>query len=67
MDEIIESCYSKAKKLMADNRARLDLIAKQLREKETLEGEELDRLFNWAKEKPQKTGQEEDKTQEALF
>jgi len=67
VDEIIESCYSKAKKLMADNRARLDLIAKQLREKETLEGEELNRLFNWAKEKPQKTGQEEDKTQEALF
>ena len=42
---IINKCYDKAKDLITKNKSKLDNIAKELREKETLEGEDLERLL----------------------
>ncbi|MCX5749651.1 MAG: ATP-dependent zinc metalloprotease FtsH [Candidatus Saganbacteria bacterium] len=42
---IINACHEKAKKLLIKNREKLTAIAKDLREKETLEGEHLDKYF----------------------
>ena len=46
VQEIINTAYETALQLLTDNRERLDILARALIEKETLEGEELDRLFN---------------------
>ena len=45
---IIDECYEKARKVILENRDKLDKIAAALREKETLEGEELEALLNEA-------------------
>jgi len=42
---IVEECYERAKSLLQDNRHVLDAIANRLLEKETIDGEELDRLL----------------------
>ncbi|MCX5726593.1 MAG: hypothetical protein NT030_05395 [Candidatus Saganbacteria bacterium] len=42
---IINECYDKAKDLITKNKSKLDNIAKELREKETLEGEDLKKLL----------------------
>jgi cell division protease FtsH len=42
---IIDQCYQRAKELLTKNRAKLEEVAKTLREKETLVGEELEELF----------------------
>ncbi|MEK7377251.1 MAG: cell division protein FtsH, partial [Candidatus Margulisiibacteriota bacterium] len=67
VDGIISVCYITAKKLIAENKSKLELIAKQLREKETLEGEELDRLFNGIKAKEVQVDKSTSENQEALF
>jgi len=43
---IIELCHEKAKKLLTASRVKMEKLAKVLLEKETLEGKELEDLFN---------------------
>ena len=43
---IIETCHNKAKKLMSSNKDKVQKLAKKLKEKETLEGRELEDIFN---------------------
>lgn len=43
---IIREAYANAIKLLSDNRAKLEQLANALLEKETLEGDELDKVFN---------------------
>jgi len=43
---IIDHAYQVAKKILMDNRGKLDQIARRLIEVETLEGDELHRVFN---------------------
>lgn len=45
INNIIMSCYEKAKRLLLKNKDKLLQISKDLREKETIEGEELDKYF----------------------
>lgn len=49
VEKIIESAYNRAKELLIKNRSKLKKIAKNLLEKETLEGEELDSLLKGVK------------------
>lgn len=42
--KIIDGCFQRAKKLLRDNKEKLDLVAAQLIKKETLEGEEFEAL-----------------------
>ena len=44
--DIIDNCYSKAKELLSKNQNKLNDIAKVLMEKETLEGEDLEKIFS---------------------
>lgn len=44
--KIIDSCLEKAKKILTENRQKLDAVVKALLEKETLEGEEFLKLIN---------------------
>ena len=46
MNAIIIGCYDDAKKILEENKDKLDLMSQLLIEKETIEGEELDRLLN---------------------
>jgi len=46
---IIDTAYTKAKELLTKNKRKLKKIAKNLIERETLEGAELDMLLNGAK------------------
>jgi cell division protease FtsH len=43
---LVENCYKQAKGMLSTHREFLDEIAKVLLDKEVLEGEELDRIFN---------------------
>lgn len=47
--EIVESAYSKAKDILTKNKSKLKKIARNLIERETLEGKELDDLLNGVK------------------
>src|SRR3989344_1997600 len=47
--KIIDEGYKKAKEILSKNRAKLDLVAKTLLEKETLERDEFERLVGPAK------------------
>ncbi len=49
VEKIIENAYSRAKELLVKNKSKLKKIAKNLLEKETLEGEELDSLLKGVK------------------
>lgn len=51
INSIIEYCHEKAKKMILENKEKLIEIAKELREKETLEGEDFDRYFTGIKPK----------------
>lgn len=42
---IITECHDRAKKILAENRSKLETIAKKLIEKETLEGDDLEGTF----------------------
>lgn len=43
--KIVETCFARAQKILSEKRDKLDLIATQLVQKETLEGAELRRLL----------------------
>lgn len=43
---IVESCHAKARELLTNHRDALDRIVERLKEKETLEGQELEELLN---------------------
>ncbi len=43
---IIETCQKRAKKVLMANRSKLEIIAKKMKEVETLEGDELEKVFN---------------------
>jgi len=49
---IIDEAYAKAKKILNENRGKLKLIADKLFTKETLEGKDLEKLFNAKVAKP---------------
>jgi cell division protease FtsH len=46
VNRLIENAYSTAKRILTENRVKLVQLAERLMVKETLEGEELDALFN---------------------
>jgi cell division protease FtsH len=43
---IIDVCHTKAKKILSANKTNLIVIAKKMKEVETLEGKELEKVFN---------------------
>lgn len=43
--EIINDCFEKAKKIIKENKEKLDLVAKELLQKETLEGDEFEEIL----------------------
>lgn len=53
---IISECYRKAEKILMENKEKLQSIARVLIEKETLEGEELDKILNNYNEQNQNNG-----------
>ncbi|MDH7479744.1 MAG: ATP-dependent zinc metalloprotease FtsH [Syntrophomonadaceae bacterium] len=48
--QIIDNCYQKAKEILENNRPRLELVARALMEKETLEGPEFEELMRRGEE-----------------
>ena len=50
--DIIMGCYEKTKKLLTDNKGKLELLAKKLEEEEVLEGEQVLELLNIEKKRP---------------
>ncbi len=44
--KIIDSCYEKAKEIIINNKDKMNIIVKELLERETLSGEEFANLFN---------------------
>ena len=44
--KIIDSCYEKAKEIIINNKDKMNIIVKELIERETLSGEEFKNLFN---------------------
>ncbi len=55
---IVDACYDKAVQLLGDNRAIMDRIVQVLLEKETISGDELDRLMKGESEPPALTSDE---------
>ena len=49
---IIMESYEKAKKLLNDNKGKLELLSKKLEEEEVLEGEQVLELLNIEKKRP---------------
>ena len=49
---IIDDCYSKAKKLLEDNRDKLDIMAETLLEYETIDRGQIDDIMNGRKPRP---------------
>ena len=45
-NKAIVECYGEARKILNQNRSKLDLIAKELIEKETIEGKDFEKLMN---------------------
>ena len=45
--ELIDRARDRSRSLLAANREKLDLLAQRLREHETIEGDELKRIFAW--------------------
>ena len=63
VNKIIDECFQEAKRLLLENRDRLNLLAKTLREKEVLDGEEVKKLLGFEekkKEEKQKTKDTDD-------
>ena len=42
--KIIDECFDRAKKILSENKEKLDLVAQELIEKETLDGSEFEEL-----------------------
>ena len=52
VQKIIEEAYKRAKKLLEENKDKLDLLSSALLEREVLDGEEVKKIVGWkAKEK----------------
>ncbi len=49
---IIAACYEKTKKLLNENRDKLELLAKKLEEEEVLDGDQVLKLLNIEKKRP---------------
>ncbi len=49
--KIISHCFENARKILRENREKLDLVTKELLEKETLEGDEFEKLVGPKKDK----------------
>lgn len=49
--KIIDSCFVRARKILKEEKDKLDLVAKELLEKETLEGDEFEKLVGPKKDK----------------
>lgn len=49
--KIIEKCFENARKILKENQEKLDLVAENLLEKETLEGDEFEKLVGPKKDK----------------
>ncbi len=62
VNAVIKKCYDHAKRLLAEHKDKLTAIAKEIRERETLEGEDLDKYFTDVIPEPPK--QEEDGSKE---
>jgi cell division protease FtsH len=64
---IIDSCYAKAREIIAENRSLLDKIAAILLERETLDGQEFEALVNGEElpGKPEKKGEEGENVSES--
>jgi len=45
VNKLIQDAYETAKKILTENKSKLKLLAKKLIEHETIEGEELDKIF----------------------
>lgn len=54
VSKIIDAAFSKAKKILLDNKAKLDEIAHELMKRETLDGPEFEALFATVKTSPRK-------------
>jgi cell division protease FtsH len=46
VNRIIQESYETARKLLSENRDKLEQLANALLDRETLEGEDLDKVFN---------------------
>jgi hypothetical protein len=46
VQKIIQQAHETARKILTDNKSKLNLLAKKLIAQETLEGEELEKIFN---------------------
>jgi len=57
--KIIDHCFTVARKILKEERDKLDLVAKELLEKETLEGEEFEKLVG--PKNPPAGGEKEEK------
>jgi cell division protease FtsH len=55
---IVDACYDKAVQLLGDNRTIMDRIVHVLLEKETISGDELDRMMRGEEEPPELTPSE---------
>ena len=50
---MIRTAYAKAEKLINENRDKLELLAKTLLEKETMDGRDVEALVKGTEEKPE--------------
>ena len=57
---LVDAAYAKATQLLNDNRDRLELLAKTLLEKETLDGREVESLLGLEREHPEETAKPEE-------
>ena len=49
--KIIDQCYQRAKKILSKRRSKLDLTAEELIKKESLDGDEFEKLVGYSKKK----------------
>lgn len=62
--KIIEKSFENARKILRENRQKLDLVARQLLEKETLEGDEFEKLVGPKKDSKTEKVEEEKQPEE---
>jgi|UniRef100_A0A7C5ALQ8 cell division protease FtsH len=60
MKNLVDQAYQKAKDLLSSHRAELQALAQALLERETLDGQEIDRIINSFKAKPKEEEAQEE-------
>jgi len=55
VSKLVNAAYAKAEKMLADNRAKVEQLAKTLLEKETMDGKEVEALLNLPPAEPAAT------------